>query len=33
MDAPELAPHRADIINSSGERLTGSEIAELLKII
>jgi len=33
MGVPELAPYRADVIKPSGERLTGREIAELLKIV
>jgi hypothetical protein len=32
MGGPGLSSYRADIIKSSGERLTGSEIAKLLKI-
>jgi hypothetical protein len=32
MGSSQLAPYRANIIRSSGERLTGSEIAKLLKI-
>jgi hypothetical protein len=32
MGGLELAPYRANVIKPSGERLTGSEIAKLLKI-